>query len=29
MKTTAEWLHEIKTVPGKMEAWLEALGLAI
>ena len=23
MKTTAEWLHEIKTVPGKMEAWLE------
>lgn len=23
MKTTAEWLHEIKTVPGKLEAWLE------
>lgn len=23
MKTTAEWLHEIKTVPGKFEAWLE------
>lgn len=23
MKTTAEWLHEIKTVPGKLEVWLE------
>ena len=23
MKTTATWLHEIKTVPGKLEAWLD------
>lgn len=23
MKTTAEWLQEVKTVPGKLEHWLE------